>query len=85
MSAKEQLFHRLSEREDTAEEVSVEANESSGTVEVALDDIEVRLSPEEARSFTDDLEADAKEDGWYHAGQTKPLIEDIEETAASVE
>lgn len=85
MSAKEQLFQRLSEREDTAEEVSVEANESSGTVEVALDDVEVQLSPDEARSFTDELEADAKEDGWYHSGQTKPLIDDIEESAETVE
>lgn len=85
MSAKEELFERLSEREDTAEEVSVEANESDGTVEVALDDVEVSLSPDEARSFTEDLEADAKEDGWYHSGQTKPLIDDIEESAESVE
>lgn len=85
MSAKEQLFERLSEREDTAEEVSVEPNESDGTVEVELEDVEVSLSPDEARSFTDDLEADAKEDGWYHSGQTKPLIDDIEESAESVE
>lgn len=85
MSAKEQLFERLSEREENAESVSVETNESDGTVDVGLEDLEVRLSPDEARSFTDDLEADAKEDGWYHAGQTKPLIEDIEESAASVE
>lgn len=85
MSARDQLFERLSEDEDTAEEVSVEANETDGTVEVALDDVEVSLTPDEARSFTEDLEADAKEDGWYHSGQTKPLIDDIEETAESVE
>lgn len=85
MSAKEQLFDRLSEREENAESVSVETNESDGTVEIGLEDLEVSLSPDEARSFTEALEADAKEDGWYHAGQTKPLIDEIEESAASIE
>lgn len=85
MSAKDQLFERLSERDENVESVSVETNESEGTVELALDDLTVELSPDEARSFTEELEADAKEDGWYHSGQTKPLIDDIEESAESVE
>lgn len=36
-------------------------------------------------TFSDDLEADAKEDGWYHSGRTKPLVEEVEESAEHVE
>ena len=85
MSAKEELFQKLSEGGEEAEQVSVEPDEEAGTVEVELEGTAVELDPDEARSFTEDLEADAKEDGWYHSGQTKPLLEEIEESAERVE
>lgn len=85
MSAKEELFRKLSEGGENAEQVSVEADESSGTVQVELTGTSVELDPDEARSFSADLTADAKEEGWYHAGQTKDLVEEIADSADRVE
>ena len=87
MSAREELFRRLSEGGENAEQVEVRTDEDAGVVEVGLedDDIAVELDPDEARSFSEDLESDARDEGWYHAGQTKPLIEEIEESAERVE
>lgn len=84
MSDTDELFERLSEGRENAEDVSVRTDEADGTVELELDGTAVELTADEARSFADDLEADAREDGWYHAGQTKPLLEEIEESAARV-
>ena len=85
MSAKEELFQRLSEDSENAEQVSVETDESSGTVQVALEGTSVQLDPDEAREFSADLTEDAKEDGWYHSGQTKDLVEEIADSADRVE
>jgi hypothetical protein len=85
MSAREDLFRKLSKGGENAEEVSVEADEGDGTVRVELAETRVELDPDEARSFSEDLEADARDEGWYHAGQTKPMLEEIEETADRVE
>ncbi|QLD90162.1 hypothetical protein HWV07_14415 [Natronomonas salina] len=85
MSAKEELFRKLSEGGENAEQVSVEADESDGTVQVELEGTSVELDPDEARSFSADLTEDAKEDGWYHSGQTKDLVEEIADSADRVE
>lgn len=85
MSAKEELFQRLSEGSENAEQVSVDTDESSGTVQVELEGTSVELDPDEAREFSADLTADAKEDGWYHSGQTKDLVEEIADSADRVE
>lgn len=85
MSAKEELFRKLSEGGENAEQVSVQADESDGTVQVELEGTSVELDPDEARSFSADLTEDAKEDGWYHSGQTKDLVEEIADSADRVE
>ncbi len=84
MSAKEELFQRLSEGNENAENVTVRTDESAGTIEVALDDTVAELTPDEAKSFSMTLEEDARDEGWYHTGQTKPLIKDIQESAEQV-
>jgi hypothetical protein len=85
MSAKEDLLRKLSEGGENAEQVSVEPREDEGTVEVELLGTEVELDPDEAREFSADLTEDAKEEGWYHAGQTKDLVEEIADSADRVE
>lgn len=87
MSAREELFRKLSEGGENAEQVDVRTDEDAGVVVMELEDenISVELDPDEARSFSEDLEADARDEGWYHAGQTKPFIEEIEESADSLE
>lgn len=85
MSAKEKLFRKLSDGGENAEQVSVETREDEGTVEVQLKGTEVELDPDEARSFSADLTEDAKEEGWYHTGQTKDLVEEIAASADRVE
>lgn len=85
MSAKEDLFRKLSEGGENAEQVSVQTDDADGTVELELEETSVELEPEEARSFSEDLATDARDEGWYHSGQTKPLIEEIQESAARVE
>jgi hypothetical protein len=85
MSAKEDLLRKLSEGGENAEQVSVEPREDEGTVEVELQGTEVELDPDEAREFSADLTEDAKEEGWYHAGQTKDLVEEIADSADRVE
>ena len=85
MSAKEELFRKLSEGSENAEQVSVQADESDGTVQVELEGTSVELDPDEARSFSADLTEDAQEEGWYHSGQTKDLVEEIADSADQVE
>ena len=85
MSAKEELFRKLSEGGENAEQVSVEPREDEGTVQVQLEGTELELDPDEARSLSADLTQDAKEEGWYHTGQTKDLVEEIADSADRVE
>lgn len=85
MSAAEELFRKLSRGQGNAEQVAVRPDEAGGTVELEMEGTEARLDSDEARAFADDLEAYAKDEGWYHAGQTKPLVEEIRETAAAIE
>lgn len=85
MSAAEKLFQRLSKGQENAEQVTVRTDEEAGSVELEMEGTAVHLDPDEARSFADDLEAYAKDEGWYHAGQTKPLVEEIRESAETVE
>ena len=85
MSAKEELVQKLSEGGENAEQVSVEPREDEGTVQVELEGTELELDPDEARSLSADLTADAKEEGWYHTGQTKDLVEEIAASADQVE
>jgi hypothetical protein len=85
MSAARELFQKLSEGQENAEQVTVRPDEEAGIVELEMEGTSARLDPDEARAFADDLEADAKDEGWYHAGQTKPLIEEIRESAETVE
>ena len=84
MSDTDELRHELEKEERTAEQVSVE--EDDGAVMLRVDDgREIRLDPDEARSFADELEEAGQEDGWYHSGQTEPFIDRIREAAAAVE
>ena len=85
MSAREEIFRKLSEGPENAEQVEVRPDESDGTVQVELEGTSVELDPDEARSFSADLTEDAKEEGWYHAGQTKDLVEEIADSADQVE
>lgn len=85
MSAPDELFEELTAGTESADQLSVEARGDSGRVHLEASDIEAMLAPGEARSFADGLEEHAREEGWYHAGQTKPLVEEIRETAATVE
>jgi len=85
MSAKETLRRKLSEGGENAEQVSVEPREDDGTVAVELEGTTAELDPDEARSFSAELTEDAKEEGWYHTGQTKDLVEEIAEYAERVE
>lgn len=85
MSAKDEISRKLSEGGENAEQVEVRPDETDGTVEVELEGTSVELDPEEARSFSAELTEDAKEEGWYHAGQTKELVEEIADSADRVE
>lgn len=85
MSATEELFQRLSEGDENAEQVSVSSDRESGTVSVELGDTVAELDSDEARTFAETLRADAKEEGWYRTGQTKTLVEEIQESADAVD
>ena len=85
MSDRDDLFERLSEGPENAEQVTVRTNRENGTVEVELERTVVELNPDEAHTFADDLENDARENGWYHAGQTRPFLENVRESADAVE
>lgn len=85
MSAKEELVRKLSEGGENAEQVSVEPREDEGAVAVELEDTRLELDPDEARTLSADLTADAREEGWYHTGQTKDLVEEIAASADRVE
>lgn len=85
MTDRDEIFERLSEGGENAEQVSVRADEEAGAVTVELEELSTELDSDEARSFADDLEADARDEGWYHAGQTKPLLDSIRDAADSVD
>ena len=71
--------------EQNAEQIAVREDEEAGDVTLRAEDREARLAPEEARSFADELEEQAREDGWYHAGQTEPFLDRIREAADAVD
>lgn len=85
MSDADELRRRLEMGEQNAEEISVEEDGEDGSVALRAEDEEARLGPDEARSFADELEEQAQEDGWYHAGQTEPFLDRIREAADAVE
>ena len=82
----DELRGELEREERNAEQVSVEEDEDAGTVTLQVDDgREIRLDPDEARSFADEIESQAEEDGWYHSGGTEPFVDRVREAAESVE
>lgn len=86
MNETDELRRELEKEERTAEQISVEEDKDAGTVTLRVDDgREIQLGPDEARSFADELEAEAQEDGWYHSGQTEPFIDRVREAAGTVE
>lgn len=85
MSDADELRRRLEVDEQNAEQISVREDGETSTVTLRAEDREARLDPDEARSFADELEEQARKDGWYHAGQTEPFLDRIRETADAVE
>lgn len=86
MNDSDELRRELEKEERNAEQVSVEEDEGAGAVTLRVDDgREIRLGPEEARSFADELESQAQEDGWYHSGGTEPFVDRVREAAETVE
>lgn len=85
MTDADELRRRLEVGEQNAEEISVQEDGEDGTVTLTTGDEEARLDPGEARSFADELEEQAEEEGWYHAGQTEPFLDRIREAADAVE
>lgn len=82
----DELRRELEKEERNAEQVSVEEDEDAGTVTLRVDDgREIRLDPDEARSFADELQSQAEEDGWYHSGGTEPFLDRVREAAGAVE
>lgn len=82
----DELRRELEKEERTAEQVSVEENESDGAVTLRVSDgREIRLELDEARSFADELQSQAEEDGWYHSGGTEPFVDRVREAAGAVE
>jgi hypothetical protein len=80
------LRRELEKEERNAEQVSVEENEDAGSVTLRVDDgREIRLEPDEARSFPDELQSQAEEDGWYHSDGTERFVDRIREATGTVE
>jgi hypothetical protein len=80
------LRRELEKEERNAEQVSIEENEDAGTVTLRVDDgREIQVEPDAARSFADELQSQAEEDGWYHSGGTEPFVDRVREAAGTVE